>query len=143
MIQTTMRKKFINPYGLGERYTHLEFLWGRGYMNTETGKFKVEYPKSISGYFISMAEEEYRPSQRDFINTYPKDWMRYQYWHNQKGFIPMINSQIESNQISIAINQGLLEHEGYKAITVENIDESLIEYTGYESEDNGEEAKAA
>ena len=127
MIQNIVRSEYIKQSALGEKYTDLRFFWGKGYIDGKSGKLKVEYPKSIAGYFVFMAGDEYRETQINFINT-TDDWLKYQFWHNKKTFIPMIQSQIDGSRTKLAVNQALLGCVEYDQIKLKNIDEGLLTY---------------
>jgi hypothetical protein len=129
-LTSIMKSDFINKKALGKKYSDLEFLYGRGYINEKTGNLDPDYSYGISGWFVMNSDKAYRMEQIEWIASQP-EYIRAQYSRCCRTFPDVVRQQIESGHKKAITNSYLLEQEVYKEIRSALQDRHLLpEETG-------------
>ena len=114
MLGRVMRPDYVNQWVFGRKYTHLRFFWGLGYID-KNGKIKKEYGRGVAGYFIFLADPQFRPIQQQWLETQPEG-LRKQWSLNSRTYIDAVDYQIKASQNKMTISQRLLSMEEYKQL---------------------------
>jgi hypothetical protein len=110
-----VKSEFINKKATGKGFNNLEFLYGRGYIDEETGKLDPRYSYGITGWFIMHVDSAYRQEQIEWLENQP-EYIRTQYARCCSTFKDVIQQQIESGNKKAITNHYLLDQEVYKEI---------------------------
>ena len=121
-IQQTIRDKFVlqsdDRIAKNNRYTHLKFLYGKGYVDEDTGEFVNVHHKYIYGYFIHQKDSIFADDIASYIVGNDKDcnWIRKQWENCSKTHLKMVNDQIKSGEQKALINSILIENDQHLQI---------------------------